>query len=237
MSPNRVRTLFPNRVVGEGFIPSRGKCYLSFDGHLRERPGMRSMIGCVLAISILLVAGCSEKKAPPAPPVAVKGDMELLVEEGRKDLKDAATWFHIADRYEMAQQYPQQLDALQKVIAAKPDMGYAHFKLGNTYNSLGKREEAIKSFLEAKKFLPNHPVLYNNLGWTYGQVGKVKEQIAALRQAIALRPRYATARFNLGLVLLRQGDRKGAEEQHTALLAFDQGAADDLKKEIEGKKK
>ena len=183
-----------------------------------------------------LIAGCSEKKAPPAPPVAVKGDMELLVEQGQKDLKDAATWFHIADRYEMAQQYPQQLDALQKVIAADPEMGYAYLKLGNTYNRLGKREEAIKSFLEAKKRLPKNPVLYNNLGWTYGQVGRTKEQIAALRQAISLRPQYATARQNLGLVLLRQGDRKGAEEQYTALLEFDQGGANTLKKAIEGQK-
>ena len=189
------------------------------------------------SIAVLLVAGCSEKKAPPTPPVAVKGDLELLVEQGMKDLKDAETWFHIAYRYEMAGQYPQQLDALQKVIAAKPDMGFAHLRLGDTYNKLGKREEALKSFLAAKKYLPNNPMLYNNLGWTYGQVGQVKEQIAALRQAIALRPIFATARLNLGLVLLRQGDRKGAEEQLAALLKFDDGAAATLKKEIEGKKK
>jgi tetratricopeptide (TPR) repeat protein len=192
----------------------------------------------VYALAALLAAGCSEQKAPPppAPPVAVKGDMELLVEKGRKDLKDAETWFHIADLYERAQQYPQELDALQKVIAAKPEMGFAYIKMANTYNRLGKREEAIKSFLEAKKLLPNSPALYNNLGWTYGQVGKTKEQVAALRQAISLRPRYATARLNLGLVLLSQGDRKGAEEQYAALLTFDEGAAADLKKEIEGKK-
>lgn len=197
---------------------------------------MRSIAVCAAAISILLVAGCSEKKAPPAPPVAVKSDMELLVEQGLKDLKDAETWFHIADRYEMAQQYPQELDALQKVIAAKPDMGYAYHKLANTYNRLGKREEAIKSFLEAKMRLPNNPVLYNNLGWTYGQVGRTREQIAALRQAISLRPRYATARLNLGFVLIRRGDRKGAEEQYAALLEFDEGAAATLKNEIAGKK-
>lgn len=188
------------------------------------------------ALPVLLAAGCSEQKAPPppAPPVAVKGDMELLVEKGQKDLKDFETWFHIADLYERAQQYPQELDALQKVIAAKPDMGFAYYKLANTYNRLGKREEAVKTFLEAKKHLPSSPALYNNLGWTYGQMGKVKEQVAALRQAIALRPRYATARLSLGLVLLRQGDRTGAEEQYTALLAFDEGAAADLKQELQG---
>jgi tetratricopeptide (TPR) repeat protein len=196
----------------------------------------KTLLACPVAV--LLIAGCSEQKLPPppAPPVAVKGDMELLVEKGQKDLKDAETWFHIADLYERAQQYPQELDALQKVIAAKPEMGFTYIKMANTYNRLGRREEAIKTFLEAKKRLPANPALYNNLGWTYGQVGKTKEQIAALRQAIALRPRYATARQSLGLVLLEQGDRKGAEEQYAALMTFDEGAAADLKKAIEGKK-
>ena len=197
---------------------------------------MRKVTLYAVLMGLLVVAGCSEKKAPPAPPVAVKGDMELLVEKGNKDLKDFETWFHIADLYERALQYPQEMDALQKVIAAKPDMGFAYFKLANTYNRLGRREEAIKSFLDAKKLLPDSPALYNNLGWTYGQVGRTKDQIAALRQAIALRPRYATARLNLGLVLLRQGDRKGAEDQLTALLTFDEGAAQTLKAELEGKK-
>ena len=198
---------------------------------------MRSLISCSAAIFILLVAGCSEKPGSTPPPVTVKGDMELLVEKGQSDLKDAETWFHIADLYERAQQYPQELDALQKVIAAKPEMGFAYYKLANTYNRLGKREEAVKTFFEAKKRLPNSPALYNNLGWTYGQLGKVKEQVAALRQAISLRSRYATARLSLGLVLLRQGDRKGAEEQYAVLATFDEGAAAVLKQEIEGKKK
>ena len=187
--------------------------------------------------ALAFLGACSEKPTPPpAPPVAVKGDMELLVEKGRRDPKDVETWFHIADLYERAQQYPQELDALQKVIAAKPDMGFAHFKMANTYNRLGKREDAIKSFLEAKKMLPNLAVLHNNLGWTYGQVGRVKDQIAALRQAVSLNQKYSTARLSLGVVLLKAGDRKGAEEQYAALLTFDEGAAATLKKELEGKK-
>jgi len=198
---------------------------------------MRSVIGCAAAIALVFVAGCSEKKsAAPPPPVAVKGDMEELVEKGRGDLKDYETWYHISERYEHAQQYPLELDALQKVIAAKPDMGYAYVKMGNTYNRLGKREEAVKAFLEAQKLLPNLAVLHNNLGWTYGQLGKTKEQVAALRQAVKLSPNYATARLSLGIVLLKQGDRKGAQEQYTALLAFDEGAAADLKKVLDGKR-
>jgi tetratricopeptide (TPR) repeat protein len=198
---------------------------------------MRRVFGSATALAFLLVTGCSDKKpAAPAPPVAVKGDMELLVEQGQKDLKDFQTWFHIAELYERAQQYPQELDALQKVVAAKPDMGYAHYKMANTYNRLGKREEAVKAFLEAKKLLPNLSVLYNNLGWTYGQLGRPKDQVAALRQAVSLNDHYSTARLSLGLVLLKQGDRKGAQEQYTALMTFDEGAAAELKRQLEEKK-
>ena len=54
---------------------------------------------------VLVGVGLFRKRAcPPPPPVAVKGDFELLVEQGRQDLKDADTWFHIADLYELAQQ-------------------------------------------------------------------------------------------------------------------------------------
>jgi len=51
-----------------------------------------------------------------------------------------------------------------------------------------------------------------------------------------LNPKYSTARLSLGLVLLKQGDRKGAEEQLAVLLTLDEEAAQTLKKELEGKK-
>jgi tetratricopeptide (TPR) repeat protein len=143
----------------------------------------------------------------------------------------------VADYYERARQYPQELDALKKVLAAKPDHGYAYVKMGNAYNQLGRHQEALAAFLEGRKLLPRNPALLNNLGWTYGKLGKGAEQLAALREAIDLRPRYATARFNLGIALLAKGDRAGAAAQHAALLEFDEGTAADLMKEMEAKAK
>jgi tetratricopeptide (TPR) repeat protein len=188
--------------------------------------------------ALALVAACSEKSEPPRQAAApVVDEMTLLLEAVRKNPRDTDSWMHIADLYERAQAFEQEADALQKVLAVEPGRGFAHLKLANTYNQLGRREEAIASFLQAKKYLPNNPMLYNNLGWTYGQVGKTKEQLQALRQAVSLRPRFATARLNLGLVLLKQGDRKGAQQQYEALQEFDEGAAAALKKEIEGGKR
>jgi tetratricopeptide (TPR) repeat protein len=188
-----------------------------------------------IALAALLLAGaaCTEQKPPPPPAAPVKGDFELLLEKGQRDPGDAATWYHIADLYERSQQYGREVDALGKVLAAKPDMGYASFKLANAYNRLGKREEAIAAFLRADKTWPNSPVLFNNLGWTYGQVGRTKDQVAALRRAVQLRPRYATARRNLAVVLLKQGDRAGAEEQYRAIKEFDEDTAAELRHVIE----
>ena len=133
----------------------------------------------------------------------------------------------------MAQQYPQELDALQKVIAAKPEMGYAYYKLGNTYNRWASARR--RSRLSRGEKSCRQPGSHNNLGWTYGQVGKTRSRSPRCgRRSRCGRatPRRAQPR----LVLLRQGDRKGAEEQYAALLTFDEGAARTLKKEIEGKK-
>lgn len=192
----------------------------------------------VLAALTMLttLAACSEKPEPPRPAAApVVDEMTLLLEAVQKNPRDLDSWMHIADLYERAQAFEKEADALQKVLAADPGRGYAHLKLANTYNRLGRHGEAIASFLQAKKYLPNNPMLYNNLGWTYGQVGKTQEQLQALRQAVSLRPRFATARLNLGVVLLRQGDRRGAQQQYDALQEFDEGAAATLKKEIEAK--
>jgi tetratricopeptide (TPR) repeat protein len=201
------------------------------------KSGSLVMLRCAAAFSVLVLFGaCSEQKAPP-PPAQVKDDTELLLEKAQADPKDADTWFHVADNYERASQFPQEIDALKKVIAARPGMGWAHVKMGNAYNRLGRHEDAVAAFLAAEKLLPQNPMLFNNLGWTYGRLGKPNEAIVAYQRAVALRPRFSAARLNLGLVLLKKGDRAGAEAQHAALLEFDAGAAETLLKEMEARKK
>lgn len=185
--------------------------------------------------ALAFLVGCSERPEPPRQAAApVVDEMTLLLEAVQKNPRDTDSWMHIADLYERAQAFEREADALQKVLSVEPGRSFAHLKLGNTYNRLGRHEAAVASFLEAEKSRPNDPVLYNNLAFAYGKLGKTREQIAALRRAVTLRPRYATARLNLGTALLKRGDRAGAEEQLAALREFDESAAASLKQVLGG---
>jgi Flp pilus assembly protein TadD len=196
---------------------------------------MKTRRTLVAALTTLALCGaCSRQEPPPEPAAPVKDILVELQEAVQRNPKDTDSWMHLADLYERGQAFEREADALQKVLAIEPGRSYAHLKLGNTYNRLERYQDAVASYLVARKTRPNDPVLYNNLAFAYGKIGKPTEQIAALRQAISLRPRYSTARLNLGIVLLNNGDRKGAEQQLVALREFDQGAAASLQRELAG---
>jgi tetratricopeptide (TPR) repeat protein len=199
---------------------------------------MNSRRLALVLVTIVVVAACSREQEPPRQAaVPVRDEMSLLQEAVRQNPRDADSWMHIADLFERGQAFEQEADALLKVLAIDPGRNFAHLKLGNTYNRLGRFQDAVASFLEAKKARPNDPVLYNNLAFAYGRLDKPAEQIAALRQAVSLRPRYATARLNLGIALLKKGDRAGAEQQLAALSEFDETAAAALRQELAGGKR
>ena len=158
-------------------------------------------------------------------------------EQTVRNPKDAEAWYHLASLYEDARMYPEEIETLTKVIALAPDKGYAYVKLGTAYNRIGRYADAVRAFSHAKKFYPKNPLIYNNQAVSYGMIGKHSEEIQELEKAIALRPHYATARYNLGMVLLKQGKRDAAMRQYRALLEFDITTAASLKKELDTERK
>jgi len=193
----------------------------------------------ILLIIVAMLAACSKDNERPSVQIAPqKSDIQVLRERVASNPRDTDAWFHLAELYDRAGMYPEEIDALKKVIALKPkEIGYAYEQLGTAYNRLGKYREAIESFLKAGKYSPKNPVIYNNLAASYGMVGKTNEQIAALEKAISLRPHYATARYNLGVVLFNKGRRAEALNQYNEIKKFDEGTAQALKKEIDAKGK
>lgn len=188
----------------------------------------------VLAAAVAVALSCSDEPPRRASRVpAQPSDIEVLHQQLATDPRNADGWFHLSELYERASLYDQQAEALRKVIALRPHMGYAYVKLGTACNRLQEYEEAVASFIEAQKYVPNQPQLYNNLAFSYGKLGKVREEIAALRKAIALRPRYVVAHHNLGMALLKEGDREGARKEVRILRDIDEGAAASLEKEVE----
>lgn len=191
----------------------------------------------IVLITMALLAACSrDNERPPIQIAPQKSDIQVLREQVASNPRDAEAWFHLAELSDRAGMYPEEIDALKKVIALKPkEIGYAYEQLGTTYNRVGQYREAIGSFLKAEQYSPKNPVIYNNLAASYGMVGKTNEQIGALNKAISLRPHYATARYNLGVVLLKKGRRAEVMKQYNELKKFDEGTAQALKKEIDAK--
>ncbi len=186
----------------------------------------------MIAAASVILASCSHERGT-APAVAEKTDFETLTERITADPKDVEAWYRLADLYNRSGMYRKEVDALEKVLALKPDMGYAYMELGAAYNRLGQYRDAIENLNKAKRYFPRNPALYNNLAVTYGRMGNRDEEIALLKKAISLRPRYGTARYNLGVVSLRKGDRSEAFRQYEELKKFDDAAADALKSEID----
>ncbi|HTF99399.1 MAG TPA: tetratricopeptide repeat protein [Nitrospirota bacterium] len=187
---------------------------------------------------IAIVASCSrEQEATGVGPSEDKSVFEEQKALVAKDPKNEDAWYHIADLYERAGLYAEEVDALNKVLEINPAHRYAYLKLGTAYSRLDRHEDAIKVYLKAKKYYAAYAPLHNNLGVAYGRTGKVDQEIRELKKAISLRPSYATARYNLGMAYLKKGDRKAALAVHRDLERYDTTAAKSLKQEIDKKGK
>lgn len=195
----------------------------------------------ILALLLLLTPftfSCSREAGKPAAPAAEqKNDIQLLKEKIQRDPKDADALYLLAELYERANLFSEEIDTLQKVVAIKPDMGYAYFKMGTACNRIERYQDAVESFTKATRLIANQPMLYNNLAFSYGKLGKADLQIAALKKAIALRPSYNIARFNLGMAYVKAGQQKEALQQYTVLKDRDEAYALALKKEIDSKRR
>jgi len=183
---------------------------------------------------VSLIVACSEESPKPRP-VAQQTDLDILRDKVKANPNDVDSLYSLADLYEQARMYQEEIDLLQKVVALKPDMGYAHLKLGNAYNRLAQYQNAVNSYKKASKYMQKNPVVYNNMAISYGHLGKTDDEIEFLKKAISLRPQYASARFNLGMAFLKKGARGEALKQYEALNTFDAGMAKTLKNEIDAK--
>ena len=91
--------------------------------------------------------------------------------------------------------------------ANRPDqtkIGQAIKTEGEIFLRQGNYTAALTRLLEAKKSLPEDPLLYNSLGLTY--IAKKRDDLAeaSFKKALSLKPDYLEAVNNLGVAYLRQ---------------------------------
>jgi Flp pilus assembly protein TadD len=109
---------------------------------------------------------------------------------------------------------------LQKFIAEKPDVAYAHFQLAYAYTNLKQPAEARPEYERAIALDSKMFEAYLNLG-TLLLESAPKDAIAPLRKAVELQPAQNQPRFLLAVALDRSGDDAAAAQQFQSVLSLD----------------
>jgi tetratricopeptide (TPR) repeat protein len=117
-------------------------------------------------------------------------------------------------------QFEAALIPLQKFLAEKPDIAWAHFQLAYAYTALKRPDEARAEYERATTLDPKMSEAFLNLGILLSE----KDPAAAvppLRRAVDLLPAQSRPRFLLGHALERSGDNPAAVESFEAALRLD----------------
>jgi len=100
---------------------------------------------------------------------------------------------------------------LQKFLAEKPDVAFAHFQLAYAYTGLNRADEARAEYERCVALEPKMAEAQLNLGIVLLEKDPAAA-VAPLRRAVDLMPSQSRPRFLLGVALERSGDLAGAAE-------------------------
>jgi superkiller protein 3 len=114
-------------------------------------------------------------------------------------------------------QFEAALTPLQKFIAEKPEIAWAHFQLAYAYTALKRSDEARAEYERATTLDPKMSEAFLNLGILLSEKDPAAA-VAPLRRAVELLPAQSRPRFLLGLAQERSGDIPAATESYEAAL-------------------
>ena len=136
---------------------------------------------------------------------ADRSQAKVLLEKGKQLYRD--------------DQDTEAVAAFEQAVRLDPDLAEAHFRLGLSYEAVGKTEnaeseyrksvETYKTHLEAN---PDDAEAHYNLGQTHANLGNYSEAIREYRQATKLKEDDPDIYYDLGVA-------------HTKLAQYDQAAA------------
>jgi type IV pilus assembly protein PilF len=93
----------------------------------------------------------------------------------------------------------------------------SHYDIAIDHIQNGRIELGLRDLLAAERFDPRDERIQNMLGITYYQKGRPAEGERHLRKALELQPDYHEARYNLAVLLLREGRWSECIEQSQRL--------------------
>jgi tetratricopeptide (TPR) repeat protein len=136
-----------------------------------------------------------------------------------------------------AQRYDDAITIYKKAVENDPQSVDAHYNLALTYDKKGMIDESIQSYKQVIHLKPDYGEAHNNLGTVYEKKDMSSKAIAQFKEAVSKDPDLPQAQYNLGrayfkegllvqaaehlykggLLFLKKGDRKWAENSYNLL--------------------
>src|SRR5258708_4154664 len=110
---------------------------------------------------------------------------------------------------------------LQKFIAEKPELAFAHFNLAYAYTALKRGDEARAEYQRAIALDPKMPEPYLNLGILLLDKHEYAAAVTPLSKAVELLPAQSRPRALLAIAQERSGDQEGAARSFEGVLHLD----------------
>ena len=150
--------------------------------------------------------------------------------------KQALGYTNLCRAYNDTKEYQLAINTCNAALGLSPGDGESYFYLARAYDLLNKPGEATKYYKLAVPGLetfasgnPDYSDGWYLLGNAYFADKQLDKAVEAYRQCLVLSPRFANARFNLGVVYVKQNNKAAAVEQYSALRPLDPASAEDLK--------
>jgi Flp pilus assembly protein TadD len=178
---------------------------------MRKRLQRRMTLAFIVSISPVIPAAFPTGRLQPAqnPTSNSSRAKPQKVQNPLNDLLDEAQAALDKNNFEAA------IAPLQKFLAEKPDVAFAHFQLAYAYTGLNRAEEARAEYERCVALDPKLAEAQLNLGILLLEKDPAGA-VAPLRKAVDLMPSQSRPRFLLGVARERSGDLAGAAESFEA---------------------
>ncbi len=116
----------------------------------------------------------------------------------------------IAEVFMAREDYVGALPYMEKAFDTQPKITRTRLNLAACLVGAKQYERAEQELKAVVQDSPKFPLAHFDLGWLYEEQGRLEEARAAYAEEVAVQPGEYKARFNLGKLLFRLGDRAGS---------------------------
>ena len=144
----------------------------------------------------------------------------IYLEIARTYITQATIMQQLQKKEAMKENLRMSKENLKKAIALKHDYWPAHFQEAILFDLEGRLDEAIQKLEEIKPFAQQDPGLAFQLGSLYWRKEDIKNAKREFERAVQLSPDFANARYFLGLIYDKEGNKEKAIEEFEQIASY-----------------